>query len=142
MHLLVRTGLVASALVLGAGHVIAAADVVAVVSSKSAITRLTPEQVEDIFLGRINHLEYGAMLVPLDLPEGSPARAEFYATFGGKSAAQLRAHWSKLIFTGRGQPPAVVSDIETVRKRVAANPDAIAYMDRTAVDARVRIVAP
>ena len=142
MHMLARTGLVVVALMLGAGPVVAAADVVAVVANKSSITRLTPRQVEDIFLGRINHLESTATLVPLDLPEGSPARAEFYATFGGKSAAQLKAHWSRLIFTGRGQPPAVVSDIETARKRVATNPNAIAYMDRSAVDASIRIVAP
>ena len=142
MHPLAHTGLVAVAFVLGTGQVVAAADVVAVVSSKSAITRLTPRQVEDIFLGRINHLGRGTKLVPLDLPERSPVRADFYATFGGKSPAQLRAHWSKLIFTGRGQPPAVVSDSETARKRVATNPNAIAYMDRSAVDASVRIVAP
>ena len=63
MHMLARTGLVVVALMLGAGPVVAAADVVAVVANKSSITRLTPRQVEDIFLGRIHLIATGAQTV-------------------------------------------------------------------------------
>jgi hypothetical protein len=52
----------------------------------------------------------------------------------------MKAYWSKIIFTGRGQPPpSVSSDIE-MRKRVSENPAAIGYIDRSLVDNSVRVV--
>src|SRR5689334_992206 len=87
----------------------AADDVVAVVSAKSAVTGLNPAQVADIFLGKTNRYPDGTLAVPIDLPEESPARERFYAEYTGKSPAQVKAHWSKIIFTGRGQPPRQVS---------------------------------
>lgn len=117
-------------------------DVVAIVSAKSSIQALTPSQVADIFLGRTSRFPDGAKALPLDLPEGSETRDEFYATFAGKSAAQVKAHWSKIIFTGRGQPPDEVPDSAAARKRVAGDSSAIAYIERTLADDSVRVVAP
>jgi len=122
---------------------IAAADVVVIVSSTSAITTLSRAQVTDIFLGKVSRFPNGAPAVPIDQEEGSPARDEFYLTYAGKSQAQVKAHWSKIIFTGRGQPPKSVANSAEVRKLIAANPEAISYIERSAVNGSVRIlVAP
>lgn len=115
--------------------------VVVVVSLKSTVTSLTRDQVADLFLGKVSRLPGGAKAAPIDLPEGSPERDEFYAEFAGKSAAQVRAHWSKIIFTGRGQPPPEVPDGKTALQRVAADPSAVAYIARSQADDSVRIVA-
>jgi ABC-type phosphate transport system substrate-binding protein len=116
-------------------------DVVAVVSSKSAITSLKANQVADIFLGKTSRFPDGSEAVPIDQVEESPARERFYATFTGKSPAQVKAHWSKIIFTGRGQPPRQVANSEEARKLVAANPKAIGYIDASLVDDSVRVLA-
>lgn len=116
-------------------------EVVVIVSRQSAVEKLTREQVGDLFLGKLSRLG-GVKVVPLDRPEGSPVRDAFYAEFAGKSAAQIKAHWSKIIFTGRGQPPAQVADGEAARLRVAEDPAAVAYIERSLVDDSVRIVAP
>ncbi|MNP49690.1 hypothetical protein D3C76_1438950 [compost metagenome] len=58
--------------------------------------------------------------------------------FTSKSASQLKAHWSKIIFTGRGQPPQAVSSSAEVKKRVAENPGTIGYIDAREVDGSVR----
>jgi ABC-type phosphate transport system substrate-binding protein len=129
-------GLVLS-LVLGRA---AMADVVAVVSSKNPVTSLSKSQVADIFLGKTVRFPDGVPAVPIDQEEGSPARAEFYATFTGKSPAQIKSHWTKIIFTGRGQPPRAVSNSAEVRKLIAANPQAIGYIERSAVDDRVKVL--
>ncbi|MGZ5038556.1 MAG: phosphate ABC transporter substrate-binding protein [Usitatibacter sp.] len=118
-----------------------AEDVVAVVSAKSAITSLKASQVADIFLGKTSRFPDGSEAVPIDQVEDSPAREHFYAAFTGKSAAQVKAHWSKIIFTGRGQPPRQVANGAEARKAVAANPNAIAYIDASLVDDSVRVLA-
>lgn len=137
-----RVGWVLVALALGVGPVQAVAEVVVIVSGESEITKLTRGEVADIFLGKASRLAEAERIVPLDQAEGSAARDEFYEAFAGKSAAQVKAHWSKIIFTGRGQPPAQVADGLEARKRVAANPNAIAYVEREQVDGSVRIVSP
>jgi ABC-type phosphate transport system substrate-binding protein len=116
------------------------ADVVAVVSSKSAITSLSKSQIEDIFFGRATHLPAGLQAVPLDQAEGSSAREEFYAKVAGKSPAQMKAYWSKIIFTGRGQPPKEVTNGTDLRKRLEEDPTAIGYIDASLVNGNVRVV--
>jgi ABC-type phosphate transport system substrate-binding protein len=116
-------------------------DVVAVVSAKSPVTALNTSQVADIFLGKTSHFPDGSQAVPIDQVEDSPARDKFYAAYTGKSPAQVKAHWSKIIFTGRGQPPRQVSNSIEARKLVAENPNAIGYIDNSAVDNSVRVLA-
>jgi len=116
------------------------ADVVAVVSSKCAVSTLSKDQITDIFLGKATRFPGGAPAVPIDQLEGSPARDEFYATFANKSPAQVKAHWTKIIFTGRGQPPKSVSNSVEVRKLIAANPQVISYIERSAVDDTVKVL--
>src|SRR5580658_8896264 len=108
----------------------AMADVVAVVSAKSSVTALSKSQLADIFLGKTNRFPDGAQAVPIDQAEGSAGRDEFYDRVAGKSAAQIKAYWSKIIFTGRGQPPPTVSSTIEMKKRVSANLAAIGYIDR------------
>jgi ABC-type phosphate transport system substrate-binding protein len=116
-------------------------DVVAVVSAKSSVTALNANQVADIFLGKTSRFPDGSQAVPIDQVEDSPARDKFYATYTGKSPAQVKAHWSKIIFTGRGQPPRQASNSIEARKLVAENPNAIGYIDNSAVDNTVRVLA-
>ena len=116
------------------------ADVVAVVSSKSAVTTLSKSQVVDIFLGKTARFPDGSQALPVDQSEGTIVRDEFYIKLVGKSAAQMKAYWSKIIFTGRGQPPKALPNDAEVKKRLVENPTAIGYMDANMVDASLRVV--
>jgi ABC-type phosphate transport system substrate-binding protein len=116
-------------------------NVVAVVSAKSPVTALNTVQVADIFLGKTSRFPDGTQAVPIDQNEDSPARDRFYAQFTGKSPAQVKAHWSKIIFTGRGQPPRQASTGLEARRMVAENPNAIGYIDPALVDNSVRVLA-
>ena len=116
-------------------------DVVAVVSAKSPITNLSSSQVADIFLGKASRFPDGTPALPIDLSEDSPLRDRFYAQFTGKSPAQVKAHWSKIIFTGRGQPPMQAASGVQARKMVAENPNAIGYIEPGLVDSSVRVLA-
>lgn len=121
-------------------HGAAAVELVVIVSSKSPVTALRPEQVADIFLGQIANFPGGLEAVALDQSIGSPERDEFYTKVASKSRPLVKAYWSKMIFTGRGQPPREIGGSAAVRKMVADNPSLIGYIDKSALDASVKTV--
>ena len=127
-------------LALGLAAPLHAQEVVAVVSARSAVTALDSAQVADIFLGRTTRFPNGAPATPIDLNEESALRERFYTQYTGKSPAQVKAHWAKIIFTGRGQPPRQVATAAEVKKLVAENPNAIGYIDAAQVDNSVRVL--
>jgi ABC-type phosphate transport system substrate-binding protein len=114
------------------------AQVVVIVSAKNPISKLTPDMVTQIFLGQASTFYTGGKAEPLDLAEGSPIRQEFYTKFLGKSQAQMKAHWSKQAFSGKGSAPAVLPGNTELVKKVAENPKYIGYVDKAAVDATVK----
>ncbi|OIR10617.1 hypothetical protein GALL_73870 [mine drainage metagenome] len=118
----------------------AQAEVVVVVSSKSSVTSLTAEQTAKIFLGKVVTFPNGRTAFPIDQPEGSAIRDEFYSKVTHKNASQLTAYWAKIIFTGEGRPPQLIMGDAAVRKAVAGNPNAIGYIDKSAVNRSVRVV--
>lgn len=140
MHRFLRYTTAAACVVLSISGSSAMAEVVVVVSSHSSVTALSNDQIADIFLGKTRRFPNGALAVPIDQAEGSTARDEFYMNVASRSPAQIKSHWSKIIFTGRGQPPPAVTNERELKKRIAGNPAAIGYMDRRLLDASVREV--
>lgn len=136
VHCLVGTLLCAAAVQSAA----AAGELVVIVSAKSTVGALKQEQVADIFLGQMATFPGGLEAVALDQDIGSPARDEFYSKVTAKTRPLVKAHWTKMIFTGRGQPPREIGDSAAVRKKVAENPTLIGYIDKTALDASVKAV--
>ena len=138
IHLL--SALAAVVLMISANSSALASEIVVVVSAKSQVTSLSASQVADIFLGKVSRFPDGNQAIAIDQSEESTARELFYSQFTGKSAAQVRSHWSKIIFTGRGQPPRQVLNSSEAKRLVVENPNAIAYIESRLVDASVRIV--
>jgi ABC-type phosphate transport system substrate-binding protein len=135
-----RSGVLLIALACSVAGSAAMADVVAVVAARSPVTALTRNQVLDIFLGRVNRYPDGTNASPIDQAAGSTLRDEFYSKVAGQTSAQMLAYWSKIIFTGRGQPPPTVANDAEMKKRIRDNPAAIGYIDRAMVDESLRIV--
>ncbi len=112
---------------------LACAEVVVVVSNDSPIRELTSLQLADIYLGRLTHLPDGQAIRPIDQAEQTSTHSEFYQRYLGRTPAQMRSHWSRLIFTGRGQPPKTVSSNADMAEVLNRNPNAIGYMDSEAL---------
>ena len=72
--------------------------------------------------------------------ESPAAREHFYSKPTGKSSAQVKAAWSRLVFSGKGTPPKELGSSADVKKFVAANADAIGYIEKSAVDGSVKVV--
>jgi ABC-type phosphate transport system substrate-binding protein len=109
-----------------------AGEVVAVMGPGAA--PITKDQLADIYLGRSTALK------PLDLPESSELRGSFYKKVTDRDASQVKAVWSRLIFTGQGQPPKELPDAVAVKKAVAADPKLVGYIDKYDVDDTVKVV--
>ncbi len=134
------TRLLAAALLACAACLAQAGELVVVVSARSPVDALRPGQVAAIFLGQSPRFPNGALASALDQPIGSPERDQFYLRVAGKTPALLKAYWSKMVFTGRGQPPRDLAGSAAVRKAVAEDPGLIGYIDREALDPSVRAV--
>jgi len=117
-----------------------AGDLVVVVSARSPVDALRPDQVAAIFLGQAPRFPNGMLATALDQPIGSAERDQFYLRVAGKTPALLKAWWSKMVFTGRGQPPRELSGSAEVRKAVADDPSLVGYIEREALDPSVRQV--
>ena len=105
-----------------------------VVIGNSAAAPMTKDQAVDVFLGK------NQALSPVDQPEAAPIRADFYKKLTGRSLAQVKATWSRLVFSGNGQLPKELPDAAAVKKAVAADPKLVGYIDKTAVDGSVKVL--
>jgi len=112
----------------------ALAEVAVVVGAKSPEASLSKDQVAQLFLGK------STALTPIDQADSAAVRTEFYKKVADKDPAQAKALWSKLVFTGKATMPKEVADNAAVKAAVAANPKAIGYIDKSAVDATVKVV--
>jgi len=116
------------------------AQVAVVVNTKSPLASMTADQVSSIFLGKSNTLPSGGTALPTDLPDSAATRELFYTKVTGKSTAQVKAAWSRLVFSGKATPPKELASSADVKKFVASNPDAIGYIEKSAVDSSVKVV--
>jgi hypothetical protein len=104
-----------------------------VVIVNPAATPISREQIADLYLARSN------TRIPIDQSVGSPIYLEFYKKATGRDLAQIKAIWSRILFTGRGLPPKQMPSSAAVKKAVAADPNAVGYIERSAVDASVKV---
>jgi ABC-type phosphate transport system substrate-binding protein len=116
------------------------AEIAIIVNNSVSVPSISADVAANIFLGKVNELPGGIRMVPIDQEDGQKAHAEFYNKVVKKDAAQLNAYWSRLIFTGKGEPPKKMADNADVLALVAANPNIIGYVDASAVNSTVKVL--
>ena len=129
--------LIALTLFIGA---LAQAEVAVIVSASNGNGSLDKDTIERIFLGKTSSFPDGSQAIPVDQNEGSAAREAFNDKVLAKSSSQLKAYWSRLIFTGKGTPPKESGNDADVVALVAKNPNLVGYVDAAAVDGSVKVV--
>jgi len=113
---------------------------VAVVVHPSNQVNLTKNDIKKIYLGKMKNFADGKVILPIDLTEGSDTRSIFNTELLGKSSSQIKAYWSKLIFTGKGTPPKNVKSESEVINTVSTNPSTIGYVDASKVTDKVKVI--
>ena len=119
---------------------LAGAEPVVVVNAGSGVASLSRDQVINIFLGRYRQFPSGLAALPIDQPADQPMKAQFYRMLVDKDLSEINAYWARLIFSGKTAPPRQAASSAEVVEWLARNRGAIGYVDRSMVDARLRIV--
>ena len=117
-----------------------AAEMVVIVNPRSGIDRLSRDEVINIFLGRSRQLPSGLSAQPVDLPATHPDKASFYRQLVNKELAEINSYWARLVFSGRTTPPMQAASTEALLEIVGKTPGAIGYLERSQIDARVKVV--
>lgn len=111
-----------------------AQEIAVIVHPDVDISAIDDNRIAQIFLGK------STLLLPYDLPRKSPIKAAFYKQATGRSLSQVRAIWTRLVFSGRAKMPKEFRDSESVKKQIASDPQGIAYVEKSAVDKSVKVV--
>jgi len=107
---------------------------VAVIVNPGAAKAPNQAEVSNIFLGKDKSMK------GVDHKDWTPTKDKFYTSVTNKNESQLKSYWSGLVFTGKGQPlPSVGGDADVIAK-VAAEADAIGYVDAAAVNDSVKVL--
>ncbi|MBL4583445.1 MAG: phosphate ABC transporter substrate-binding protein [Pseudomonadales bacterium] len=113
---------------------------VSVIVHPSNDVTISKKAASKLFLGKSKKFPGGGQAVPIEQSDGSSARDEFHANITKKKSSQLKAYWSRIVFTGKGQPPKEVSSDSEVMELISRNPSMIGYVDSSSVNASVKVV--
>jgi ABC-type phosphate transport system substrate-binding protein len=116
------------------------AELVVIAHPSNPETSITMAEAKRIFLGKSKYLPSGGSVTPIDQPDASPVKDNFYAKLAGMNTRQLAKYWAKLIFSGKGAPPAQEAGDLQVRARIASNPSSIGYVDSSVVNNSVKVL--
>lgn len=115
------------------------ADLVVIAHAESGIPEVSQNVIKSLYMGSIKNLN-GQRVLPLDQMQGNDERNMFYSQTFDIPMNQILAHWSRLIFTGKGQSPIQVSDSEAVYQLVKNNKNMIGYIPFENVTPEVRVI--
>jgi ABC-type phosphate transport system substrate-binding protein len=127
-------------LVLCAGFVPAHAALAIIVHPSNNLSGISADEAADIYLAKAGVFANGKRAIPVDQAASSPVRKKFYSAVIKKDDSTLKVYWSKLLFTGKANPPREIGDDAAVKSWVASNPDAIGYVDGKFVDSSVKVL--
>ena len=127
-------------LLVWAGSAPAHAALAVIVHPSNSTSGISADQAADIYLAKVGVFPNGTRAIPVDQASNNVARKKFYSAVIKKDESTLRVYWSKLLFTGKAQPPRDIGDDVDVKSWVASNPDAIGYVDGKFVDSTVKVL--
>lgn len=116
------------------------ADKILVIVAKDApITKLTLQQLENIYRKKTQLNANNKRWIPLNLVIEDPLRQAFSEKVLKQPPEEMEAFWNIQYFNGI-MPPYVVASNEAVLRFVSSTPNAIGYIHNCYLDKRVRVL--
>ncbi len=116
----------------------AQADIVVVGSP--GMPSLDKRAIKRIFLKKTASYGDGITVTPFDLPDENDVKWRFYKSVMGKKPAQLNSYWSRVLFTGSGEPPQVLNSEQSLINKVNTGSGLIGYIDAANVKPGMNIL--
>lgn len=113
---------------------------VAIIVNQANTATPDTEEIAKIFLGKTRTFSDGSPVLPLNLAEGNPQREAFTSTVLGRTSSQLKAYWSKLIFTGKGSPPKEMASDAEIIAAIESDRTAIGYVNASSAKGNVKVL--
>lgn len=113
---------------------------VSVIVNPANNNAIAESEISRLFLGKSGKFTDGSAAIAVNGPKSNATRAEFEKKALNKSAKQVKAYWSKLMFSGKGKPPAELGSSAEMLKFIADNANAIGYVDSASVDSTVKVI--
>ena len=101
---------------------------------------ISKDDVAHLYLAKTKSFPGGELAIPMNQPEAAGIREAFEKSVLGKSASQMKAYWSQLIFTGKAVPLKQADSDAEVVELVGKNPSAIGYVDKASVSDTVKVL--
>ncbi len=109
-----------------------------VVANDSTAASLDVKGARRIFLGREQTVGDKSTIVVFQ--KSGATKDSFEKDVLGRSGANLKSYWSRLVFTGRSKAPQEVENDAEVIAKVTSTPGAIGYVSDSAVNDSVKVL--
>jgi len=118
---------------------VASADVAIIVNRDNA-NPVDEQFAAKAFLGNVARWPSRGPVKVVELPDDNPSSVALFAKLLRKSPAAVRDIWAANYFTGKSSPPKEAASDAEVKRLVAADKNAIGYINAAAVDSSVKAV--
>lgn len=113
---------------------------VAIIVNSGNSSEISDNDIKSMFLGKNKTFSNGESVKAINLKSGNAIRKNFEKEVLGKSSSQVKAYWSKLIFSGKAKPLKEGASDSEVLNWVSSTPNAIGYIDASKVDDSVKVI--
>ena len=114
-------------------------EIAVIATANSSFTVADSSELERIYLGKSSKLGE-TNVTPINQNGNSETATNFNQVVLNKSSSQVKAYWSKLVFTGKGTPPKELDGDAAVIAAVSADANAIGYINAAAVTTDVKVL--
>lgn len=112
---------------------------IAVILNQGNFESLSEQDIVNIFTGKLTQYPNYRTPIEIAIVDDAEVRNFFNDQVLNQSSRELKKTWSRLIFTGKVNPPRVEESIESIIDYVAQNENAVAYVPLEDVTNNVRI---
>jgi ABC-type phosphate transport system substrate-binding protein len=111
-----------------------------IVNPQLDVTAISRNKARGIFSMRLREWSDGTPIVVYVLPDKADLHRDFVQNILTMFPHQLRRHWDRYVYTGIGQAPIEVSDVNEMITRVHNTAGAIGYIREETADANIRTI--
>ncbi len=130
-----------SLILLFSGSMMAEENVVAVVHYGTPVTTpISRIRLSSIFSMRLTTWSDGSAIKVFVLPDDNPLNSSFCKQILKLFPHQLRYAWDRLVYSGTGQAPVILSSTQEMENKIANTPGAIGYLPKEKKDDNVAIL--
>ena len=101
-----------------------------IVNRANGVSSIRRDELSALFMRRTRSWRGGGEVRPVEPPSRSRVREQFSRAIHGKSVAYVTRYWHRVIFAGRGVPPAELGSDAAILEYVKAHRGAIGYIAR------------